>query len=192
MHTVSVSVLLNSARRTGCVHEGRGADGHGVLDVGGGDLLAGRDGSLAWSRSVIGCRRQGAVRAGSVRSPEWRLRIGRLFAAPRPRSRRWLGRCAGRLPGGSDHIREGDYRLALAPCRGARPDPRSASTSAVVPAPPACETIRRWQRGATRPLTASPTAVSAVRHVTNRIRLMHEVRSEHFPRRRWQSRSSRP
>ena len=56
---------------------------------------------------------------------------------------------------------------------------------------PACETIRRWQRGGTRPLTASHTAVSAFRHVTNRIRLMHGVRSEHFPRRRWQSRSSR-
>ena len=56
---------------------------------------------------------------------------------------------------------------------------------------PACETIRRWQRGGTRSLTASHTAVSAVRHVTNRIRLMHGVRSERFPRRRWQSRSSR-
>ena len=30
------------------------------------------------------------------------------------------------------------------------------------------------------------TAVSAIRHVTNRIRLMHGVRSERFPRRRWQ------
>ena len=63
---------------------------------------------------------------------------------------------------------------------------RSRST-----APPACETIRRRQRGGTRPLTASHTAVSAVRHVTSRIRLMHGVRSERFPRRRWQSRSSR-
>src|SRR5260370_28771212 len=28
MNTASVSTLLNSARRTGCVHEDRGADGH--------------------------------------------------------------------------------------------------------------------------------------------------------------------
>ena len=63
---------------------------------------------------------------------------------------------------------------------------RSRST-----APPACETIRRRQRGGTRPLTASHTAVSAIRHVTNRVRLMHGVWSERFLRHRWQSRSSR-
>ena len=62
------------------------------------------------------------------------MRIGSPFIAPRPRSRRWPGRCAGRLPGGGDHSRDGASRLARAPCRGTRPDPRFASTSAVVPA----------------------------------------------------------
>jgi hypothetical protein len=39
---------------------------------------------------------------------------------------------------------------------------------------------------ADRPLTAAHTAVSAIRHVTNPIRLMHGVPSERIPRRRWQ------
>ena len=51
MNTASVSTLLNGARKTGCVHEDRGADGHGGGNVG---CCCGIQLAIARGRSIVG------------------------------------------------------------------------------------------------------------------------------------------
>ena len=124
IRTASVPTLLNSARRTGCVHEDRGADGRVVPGTPGAAAgVAGRRGG--WSRpngSAGGRWRRRAPRAcpsaHSPPRPSSRPR-GCTRSWPPPTSmswtRRWMscGRRAGR-PGRPDVLRAPSYDYAKA------------------------------------------------------------------------------